>query len=82
MRWNTGMQLGLVESSVVVDPASHDMVDVLCEALKVECAALFQLPGPYLFTNRFLCVAADRWIEADEVSALAVCHEPWPERVP
>src|SRR5262249_53914066 len=65
-------QLGAVEGSVVVDPASHLGVDRLGEAGQVRATAAVEVPGPDLAAFRLLRLAADGRGEAGEIASRAL----------
>jgi len=63
-------QLGAVEGSVIVDPASDLRVDLVREAGQVRAAAAVEVPVPYLLAFRLLRLTADGRVEAGEVAVL------------
>ena len=48
MRRCERIQLGAIEDSVIIEPASHLRVDVLGEAGQVSAASTIQMPGSNL----------------------------------
>ena len=69
-------QLGAVEGSVIVDPASHLRVDRLGEAGQVRAAATVEVPGPDLLAFRLLRLGADGRGEASEIASPARARRP------
>src|SRR5215831_17243861 len=74
-------QLGAIEGSVVVDPASGHRVDIGGQAGQVRPAAAADMPGPDLLPDRLARFAADGRHEPREVPVLAFEQAP-PEGEP
>src|SRR5215207_4141698 len=73
-------QLGAVEGSVVVDPASHLRIEILGETGQVRARATFEVPGPNLQAFRLLRLDAHGGLEAHEVAPSAT-SETTPEGI-
>jgi hypothetical protein len=75
-------QLRRVEDAVIVDPASHDRIDLLCEVIEGRAAPPVQTPPLDRVPDRRAGVIPDRWKEVDEYHATPVPCLPGPKRVP
>jgi hypothetical protein len=64
-------QLGAVEGSVIVDPASYLGADLVSEAGQVRAAAAVEVPGPDLTAFRLPRLVADGRGEASEIASAA-----------
>jgi hypothetical protein len=66
------VQLGAIESSVIVDPASDLGVDFLSEAEQIRATATVEVPGSDLLADRLLRLGADSRREAHEQASRAL----------
>src|SRR6266568_1305804 len=76
------IQPGLVEASVIVDPALHDLVEHVCKVTERFVTATIDSPAPQLATHCFKSVVAHRRQEVGKEFASLPFREARTKRVP